>query len=88
MAKQMEASARERLLLYPRIVIMVLNHLLSDLPALPEIVQVSTINRRVYSDCLHHNVRRPLAERSQATALFGFIVNPTYCNTWPKTQII
>ena len=38
MAKQMEALTRERFLLYPRFVMMILNHLLPDLPALPEIV--------------------------------------------------
>ena len=78
MAKQMEAPAREIFFLYPRFIMMILNHLLPDLLALPEIIQVSTIDRRVYSDCLHHNIRRPTNERPQPTALFGYIIDPAY----------
>ena len=62
MVKKIDAHARERFLLYPWFIMTILNHLLPDLPADPQVVQVSTIDRRVYSDCLHHNVRRPVAE--------------------------
>ena len=63
MVKQIDAPDRERFLLYPRFVIMILNHLLPDLLALPQVVQVSIVDRRIYSDCMHYNIRWPIHER-------------------------
>ena len=76
--KQIHAGGRERFLLYPRFVMMLIQHLLPNLPALPNLAQVSAIDRRLYTDCQHHNVRRPVAERPRETALLGHLVNPNY----------
>ena len=35
MVKQIDAAPRERFLIYPRFVMMILNHILPNLPALP-----------------------------------------------------
>ena len=55
-----------------------IQHLLPNLPALPNLVQVPAIDRRLYADCQHHNSRRSLAERPVEKPLFGHLVNPNY----------
>ena len=76
--QQIHTGGREHFLLYPRFLMMIIQHLLPNLPALPNLVQVSAIDRMIYTDCVHHNVRRPIEERPLETALFGHLVNPNY----------
>ena len=76
--QQTQVGGRERFLMYPRFIMMIIQHLLPNLPALPNVVQVPAIGRRLYTDCQHHNVRRPIAERPMETTLFGHLVNPNY----------
>ena len=54
--QQIHAGGRERFLMYPCFVMMLIQHLLPNLPALPNLVQVSAIDRRIYTDYVHHNV--------------------------------
>ena len=76
--QQIHTRGRECFLLYPRFVMMIIQHLLPNLPALPNLVHVSAIDRRIWTDCVHHNVRRPIEERPQETTLFRHLVNPNY----------
>ena len=76
--QQIHTGGRERFLLYPRFLMMIIQYMLPNLPVLHNLVQVSAIDCRFYTDCVHHNVRRPIEERPLETALFGHIVNPNY----------
>ena len=78
LTQQINAGGRERFLLYPRFLMMITQHILPNLPPHQNLVQVSSIERRTYTDCMHHNSRRPVEERPQETVLFGHIVNPNY----------
>ena len=76
--QQIHAGGRERFSLYPRFIMILIQHLLPNLQALPNLVQVSAIDRRLYADCQHHNSIGPLADRPIETPLFGHLVNPNY----------
>ena len=77
-AQQINARGRDRFLLYPRFLMMVIQHLLPNLPPLQNLVQVSSIDKMTYTDCVNHNARRPVEERPRETVLFGHLVNPNY----------
>ena len=78
MHQQINATGRERFLLYPRFVMMIINRLIPNIPALPHVVQISHVDRRIFADCMSHSKRRPDAERPRPTDLFGFLVDVEY----------
>ena len=78
LCQQIDGVQRDKFLLYPRFVMLIISHLLPDLPQLDNTVLVSVIDRRIFADCRAIKGNRPADQQPHETPLFGHLVDPEY----------
>ncbi|MDV3153309.1 MAG: hypothetical protein Q8755_02940, partial [Candidatus Phytoplasma australasiaticum] len=76
--RQSRAEGPSRFVQYPRFIMMILRHMLPNLPHDQPVVFVNAVDKRILADCRTNNVRRPVEERPVETAMFGAVINPAY----------
>ena len=76
--QQINGVQRDRFLLYPRFVMLILSHFHPDIPSLDNTVLVSVVDRRIFADCRALKGNRPDDQQPRETPLFGHLVDPDY----------